>query len=292
VLLTGENGTGKDLLARVIHHGGPRRHRPFVSINCGAVPESLLESELFGIEDNVATGVRGRPGKFEQAHGGTLFLDEIGEMPQRHQVALLPVIQSREVTRVGGHRTIPVDVRIIAATNQDLRRLMEEKRFREDLFYRLNIISIEVPPLRERKSDIPALAQAFVQQFSARLGRPAPELPAEFMAVLMRSDWPGNVRELQNYIEKLLAMDPGPALKPDPLPRDLESQGRGIRLGGGRKLADAVREVERQLVRDALKAASGNQSRAARALGISEQAIRYKMRKYGLEGARQDMRAR
>src|SRR5881409_1340636 len=196
VLLTGENGTGKELIARILHHGGKRRLRPFVAVNCGAIPETLLETELFGILPNVATGVQGREGKFVQADGGTLFLDEVGEMPLKQQVALLSAIANREVTPLGGHRPIAVDVRIIAATNQDLRQQVELGAFRQDLFYRLNVIPIEVPPLRERKADIPALAQYFAAQFARQQEREAQKLAPELLAALMQSDWPGNVREL------------------------------------------------------------------------------------------------
>jgi DNA-binding NtrC family response regulator len=283
VLITGENGTGKELVARVLHAGGRRRHGPFVTVNCGAIPESLLETELFGILPNVATGVRARDGCFKLADGGTLLLDEIGEMPPRHQVALLSVLASREITPVGGGRPIPVDVRVIAATHQDLRRLIAENRFREDLFYRLSVLPIEVPPLRDHKADIPALARHFVRQFAEQQERPVPELTPEFMATLMQSDWPGNVRELQNYIERVLAMTPGSVLRPDPLPRDLEGRqavGQGARRG---KLADQVRVLERRLVAEALERAAGNVRRAARALGLSETAMRTRVRRHGLD---------
>jgi DNA-binding NtrC family response regulator len=189
VLITGENGTGKEMVARVLHHHGRRRQGPFVAVNCGAIPETLLESELFGILPNVATGVRGRDGRFVQADGGTLFLDEIGDMPLSQQVALLSAIANREITPVGGGRPIPVDVRVIAATNRDLRRRVEEGTFREDLFYRLNVIPIEIPPLRERKADIPALARFFAAHFAQQQERDVPELSPEFLAALMQSDW-------------------------------------------------------------------------------------------------------
>ncbi len=291
VLMTGENGTGKELLARVMHHSGKQRLGPFVSVNCGAIPETLIESELFGILPNVATGVRARDGRFVQAKGGTLFLDEIGEMPLKQQVALLSAISSREITPVGGGKPIPVDVRIISATNRDLTRAIEDGSFREDLFYRLNVIQLEVPPLRDRKADIPALAQYFVAHFAEQQEREVPQLSAEFLAALMQSDWPGNVRELQNYIERILAMSPGPVLYPDPPPRDLESRAGAIRVGHGRRLSEVVARLERKLVGDALERAHGNQSLAARELGMTEQSIRYKIKKYGLE-RRQDLRVR
>ena len=282
VLMTGENGTGKELIARVIHHSGKRRLGPFVSVNCGAIPETLLESELFGILPNVATGVRARDGRFVQANGGTLFLDEIGEMPPKQQVALLSAISNREVTPLGGGKPIAVDVRIIAATNRDLVKALEDQSFREDLYYRLNVIPIEVPPLRDRKADIPALAQFFVAHFAEQQERDVPQLSAEFVAALMQSDWPGNVRELQNYIERILAMSPGPVLYPDPPPRDLEARAGAPRVAHGRKLSEVVAKLERKLVSEAIDRAHGNQSLAARELGMTEQSIRYKIRKYGL----------
>ena len=291
VLLTGENGTGKELIARTLHHAGNRRRGPFVVVNCGAIPEALLESELFGILPNVATGVRARDGRFVQASGGTLFLDEVGEMPLNQQVALLSAIANREITPVGGGKPIKVDVRIVTATNRDLRKLVELGQFREDLYFRLNVLEINVPPLRDRKSDIPALANYFLNRFCLAQERPLPEPSPDFMAVLMQSDWAGNVRELQNYIERVLAMSTGPILRPDPLPRDLQDRGM-IRPSRGRPLADTVDDVERRMVKEALKKAEGNQSQAARLLGLTEQSLRYRIRKYGMGGARQNRRTR
>jgi transcriptional regulator with GAF, ATPase, and Fis domain len=292
VLITGENGTGKELIARILHHSGKRRLRPFVAVNCGAIPETLLESELFGILPQTATDVRGRDGKFVQADGGTLFLDEIGEMPLKQQVALLSAIANREITPVGGNKAIPVDVRIIAATNSDLRREVEEGRFREDLYYRLNVIPLEVPPLRERKADIPTLAHHFVAQFAKQQERDLPELSPEFLAALMQSDWPGNVRELQNYIERVLAMNTGKTLRPNPPPRDLEERGATLRLGRTQRLTELVGDLERRMLSEALQKARGNQSVAARDLGMTEQSLRYRMRKYGLPSPRQILRVR
>jgi Nif-specific regulatory protein len=289
VLLSGENGTGKELVARIVHHTGKRRLKPIVMVNCGAIPEPLLESELFGIMPNVATGVHGRDGRFVQADGGTLFLDEVGDMPLQQQVALLSVLSNREVTPVGGSRPIPVDVRIIAATNRDLKKLVDAGAFREDLYYRLNVFPIAIPPLRERKADIPLLASHFAAHFARLLERETPTLSPRLVAVLMQCDWHGNVRELQNYIERLMAMTPGKVLHPQPLPQELLDRPRRAR---GRRLPDKVRELEIDEIRAALERAEGNQTRAARDLGIPEQSLRYRLRKYGLVPARPGRRVR
>jgi transcriptional regulator with GAF, ATPase, and Fis domain/tetratricopeptide (TPR) repeat protein len=286
VLITGDNGTGKELVARILHHSGKRRSRPFVAINCGAIPPTLIESELFGILPSVATGVKGREGRFVEADGGTLFLDEIGEMPPAQQVALLSVLSNREVTPVGGGRPTKVDVRIIAATNLDLRRRVEEGSFREDLFYRLNVIPIEIPPLHKRKADIPALARHFAANFAAQQEREVPEFSADFMATLMKSQWPGNVRELQNYIERVMAMTPGRTLRPKPLPQDLTGRQPRLPHEEGRSLVEMVVEYERRLIERALVHARGNQTRAAEELGITEHALRYRIKKLGLPGFR------
>jgi transcriptional regulator with GAF, ATPase, and Fis domain len=292
VLITGENGTGKELLARTLHHSGKRHPKPFIAVNCGAIPESLIESELFGILSNVATGVSARPGRFVQAHGGTLFLDEIGEMPLQQQVALLSAIATREITPVGGGKPVGVDVRIVAASNRDLRRLVDQGGFRQDLYYRLNVIEIELPPLRERKADIPALVNHFLGEFAREQARDEPKLSPDFLAVLMQSDWPGNVRELQNYIERIMAMTPGEVLRPDPPPRDLERRSDAVRPLRGKRLPEARHEVQMRMLREALAHARGNQSKAARELGITEQAVRYWLRKYGIPLARENQRSR
>ena len=292
VLLTGENGTGKEMIARILHHGGKRRLGAFVPVNCGAIPESLLESELFGILPNVATGVRGREGRFVQAHGGTLFLDEIGDMPLKQQVALLNALSSGEITPVGGGAPIPVDVRIIAATNRELRQRIDDGAFREDLFYRLNVIPIQIPPLRERKSDIPSLARHFAAHFAQQQEREVPALSPEIMAALMQSDWPGNVRELQNYIERVMALTPGHVLYPNPLPGDLEARTPRLRSERGRRLSDLVADLERRLIREAMERCNGNQSRAARELGLTEQSMRYRLKRYAMARSRRNLRIR
>jgi len=213
-------------------------------------------------------------------------------MPLKQQVALLSAIANREITPVGGGKPIPVDVRIIAASNRDLRQLVEQRAFREDLFYRLSVIPIEVPPLRDRKADIPALARHFVELYARQQEREVPKLSKEFIAALMQSDWPGNVRELQNYIERVLAMTPGDVLHPSPPPPDLEDRPATLRLGRGRPLSDLVTEVERKAIIQALERASGNQSLAARQLGLTEQTLRYRLRKYAIDAHRQNRRPR
>jgi DNA-binding NtrC family response regulator len=292
--MTGENGTGKEMVARLLHYSGPRAMQPFVAVNCGAITPTLLESELFGILADVATGVRARAGRFVEAHGGTLFLDEIGDMPLTQQVALLSVLANRKVTPVGGGRAVDVDVRVIAATNRDLLQQIADGTFREDLWYRLNVVPIEMPPLRERKADIPALAHHFAAVFAAQQGRVVPELSPGLIAVLMQSDWPGNVRELQNYIERIMAMTPGRILHPSPLPHDLERRARAGPSEGGRprSLVDLVAELERRQVEIALKRNEGNQSRAARELGLTEQSLRYRLRKYSIASIRRHRRVR
>jgi transcriptional regulator with GAF, ATPase, and Fis domain/tetratricopeptide (TPR) repeat protein len=292
VLVTGENGTGKELIARILHHAGARRDRPFVTVNCAAITGTLLESELFGILPNVATGVRGRDGRFVQANGGTLFLDEIGDMPLEQQVALLSALTSREVTPVGGGRPIAVDVRVVAATNRDLQRRIAEGQFREDLYYRLNVVPIEVPPLRERKADVPALAHHFAERFAAQQERSVPRLSPEFLAAIMRSDWPGNVRQLQNYLERVMAMTPGNVLRPVPAPPGLDQGAPRLRSRRGQPLREMLAEAERRLIREALARADDNQSRAARELGLTEQSLRRRLQKHADEDSRRERRIR
>jgi DNA-binding NtrC family response regulator len=213
-------------------------------------------------------------------------------MPLKQQVALLSAIANREITPVGGGRSTPVDVRIIAATNHDLRRRVEEGAFREDLFYRLNVIPIEIPPLRERKADIPALAHHFAAHFAQQQEREIPTLSPEFLAALMQSEWPGNVRELQNYIERIMAMTPGHVLHPNPLPRDLDARAPRLRMERGRRLSDLVADLERRLIRESLERCGGNQSRAARELGLTEQSMRYRLKRYAMTRSRRNLRIR
>ena len=287
VLITGESGTGKELVARSIHARSPRRDGPFISTNCGALPKHLIESELFGILSDVATGVTGRPGMFQRAHGGTLLLDEIGEMPMDQQVTLLRVLQTREVSPVGSENPIPVDVRVLASTNQDLELAIREGRFRSDLFFRLHVVPIHMPPLRERRSDLPSLAHHLATQVAARFERRVPRLSVRFIDALMEHDWPGNVRELENYIERVMLFGSGDVLEPEPPPRQrpVASSPSHAQARTG-SLDDQLEAIRRDRILAALSECGGNQSRAARMLGVGEQKLRFWMRRLGLKPAR------
>jgi DNA-binding NtrC family response regulator len=289
VLLCGESGVGKDLIARAIHRHSPRCDGPFVKINCTALPESLMESELFGHEKGAFTGAAAaRPGRFEQAGGGTVFLDEIGDVPPSIQVKLLRVLQDREVERLGSNRVRHVDVRIIAATNADLRRALEEGNFRQDLYYRLNVFPITIPPLRERKEDIPALAGRFLSRFAAELEAPVSSISPAALSKLMDYHWPGNVRELENVMERSLVLARGPELGPEEIRLD-ESSTKTAAPGAAATdswfLPDGLTldQHERQLIREALRRAGGNKSQAARLLGLTRNAFRYRLSAMGME---------
>jgi transcriptional regulator with GAF, ATPase, and Fis domain/tetratricopeptide (TPR) repeat protein/predicted ATPase len=288
VLIRGESGTGKELIARIIHSNSKRRNKPFVAVNCGALTDSLVESELLGIRANVATGVHASLGYFRQADGGTLFLDEIGEMPPKQQVILFRAIANREIASVGGGRPIPIDIQLIAATNRDLEHMVGEGSFREELYYRVNVFPIDVPPLRDRKADIEGLARHFIAQIAAAQAREVPRASSEFISALMRSDWPGNIRELQNYIERVMAVTPGSVLYPKPLPADLER--RPTRRAG--PLPAELDALEHRRILEALAEAEGNQTAAARLLGVSEPRMRRLMHKHGLPADRQKRRLR
>jgi DNA-binding NtrC family response regulator len=283
VLIAGESGTGKDLIARAIHYHSPRRDRPFVKINCTTIPENLMESELFGYEKGAFTGATAsKPGRFELADTGTVFLDEIGDVPPNIQVKLLRVLQEHEFERLGSNKTRQIDVRVIAATNADLRAALEHGEFREDLYYRLNVVPINVPPLRERKEDIPALAEHFVRKYAAELGRPVKGLSEEALAVLRAHHWPGNVRELENVIERSLVLCSGEILRAADIKLDAVRNARGADeplLPPGMTLE----EHERELIRKALEKAKGNKSQAARLLGLSRNALRYRLSQMGIE---------
>ncbi len=288
VLVFGESGTGKELVARALHKASSRSSAPFVSINCGAVSENLLESELFGYEKGAFTGAMSvKQGKFEFASGGTLFLDEVGEMSLNLQVKLLRVLQEHEFQRVGGNKDIRVDVRIIAATNKNLKEEVAAGRFRGDLFFRLNVVRIEVPPLRERREDIPFLVAHFVNRFADKLGCGIGEVDAEVMSVLDGYSWPGNVRELENVIERALVLCRGKTVKLEDLPPEVRKSssnedGLGTLFLGEKNLADTLDTIEEKMIREALKKAGHVQAQAAKALGVSRSNLQYKMKKYGL----------
>jgi len=291
VLLLGETGTGKDLAARVIHSSSARADRPFIAVNCAALPDTLLESELFGHEAGAFTGaVARRLGRFELAEGGTILLDEIGEVPLGIQVKLLRVLQEKEIVRVGGTQTIGCDVRIIAASNRDLAEAMQAGRFREDLFYRLNVFPIEMPPLRDRREDIPLLAVNFVRQLAEDRRMPPAEITPEAMSALKRYDFPGNVRELQNVLERAYLLsgcgaeaDAGRKIDVVHLPADLAATASGGNAAGRGSSGSVLAANERDAVVHALEQNNWNQTQAARALGISRDNIRYRMRKHGLQ---------
>ncbi len=286
VLLGGESGVGKDLIARAIHEKSRRASGPFVKINSTAIPENLLESELFGYEKGAFTGAASsKPGKFELADQGTLFLDEIGDVPPATQVKLLRVLQEREFERLGGTRTIKVDVRLVAATNRDLRAALEEGTFREDLYYRLNVVPIDIPPLRENKEDIPGLASLFLARFakdSGREGKITGISPAA-LQLLGSHYWPGNVRELQNVIERACALASGSQLEASDI--QLDSPRNRTNAASDRFLPDGMTldQWEDEMIREALKRAGGNKSQAARLLGLSRNALRYRLSKIGID---------
>jgi DNA-binding NtrC family response regulator len=283
VLLGGESGVGKDLIARAIHEKSRRAAGPFLKINSTAIPENLLESELFGFEKGAFTGaVASKPGKFELADKGTLFLDEIGDVPPVTQVKLLRVLQEREFERLGGTRTVKVDVRLIAATNRDLRAALEQGTFREDLYYRLNVVPIDIAPLRERKEDIPDLADLFIAQFSGESGKPVEGITPEAMQILVNYHWPGNVRELQNIVERACALAKGSVLAPADIHLDTRAAKAGNGSGGFLPDGMTLEQWEDEMVQEALRRANGNKSQAARLLGLSRNALRYRLSKIGI----------
>ncbi len=288
VMITGETGTGKELIARAIHYNGPRANGPFIKVNCAAIPEGLLESELLGHEKGAFTGaINKKEGKFEIADGGTIFLDEIGEIPTSIQVKLLRVLQSREFERVGGNQTIKVDIRIIAATNRDLTQAIAEGRFRTDLYYRLNVVPISVPPLRERITDIPALADHFIKKFSEENGRPILKISKEAMEAFIKYNWPGNVRELENIIERIVILSKADTitysdLPPHLLPKDNQLEQLSVPSVGKNKMTEVVDYIEHKMIEEALKITNGQQTQAAELLGINRGSLIYKMKKFNL----------
>ena len=284
VLITGESGTGKELVARAIHALSPRVEKPFVSFNCGAITETLLETELFGHEPGAFTDARQRKkGLFELAHGGTLFLDEVGETSPAMQVKLLRALQERRIRRVGGSEEIEVDVRVISATNVPLDQLVQEKRFREDLFYRLQVIPIRTPPLRERREDIPILAEYFLKRFAGQMGERVAKVSDAALEILKRYSWPGNVRELENVIERAVALEPSEVVLPERLPDGIRAPSlpaAPVALGSGFDLEEHLRAIEVRLLREALGQAAGDRGRAAEMLGLKPRQLRYLLKKH------------
>jgi two-component system nitrogen regulation response regulator NtrX len=289
VLVVGENGAGKELVARAIHALSARRDRPFVEVNCAAIPDELIESELFGHEKGAFTGaVARRRGKFELADGGTLFLDEIGDMSLKTQAKVLRALEEQTVERIGGHEPIRVDVRVIAASNQPLSELIAQGRFREDLFYRLNVIPIEVPPLRCRREDVPLLVEHFLKTFSAEYGKRPKTLSGEAMGYFMAYDWPGNVRELRNMVERLVIMSPGDVITPEDLPPPLRPRD-AVPVAAGesvQNLREARDAFERAYILGELRAHDWNITRTAKALGIGRVNLWRKLKAYGLSAPR------
>lgn len=289
VLITGESGTGKELVARALHFNGSRKSKPFIAVNCGAIPEALLESELFGHVRGAFTGaVKDKAGKFEAANHGTIFLDEIGTMPQQLQSKMLRVLQEQEVERVGATRSLKLDVRVISATNSDLEHLVRQGQFREDLYYRLNVIPLHLPPLRERKQDIMALIGVFLEKFCRLLGRPPMTIGKQTLELLEQYSWPGNVRELENLVERLVALTEGEIIRPEDLPAGIVEavvtfDGNRVELTDkGVDMVSMISEIERNLIAQALTLSGGVKARAASLLGINRTTLVEKMRRMGM----------
>lgn len=294
VLVTGESGTGKELVARALHNSSSRRERPFIKVNCAAIPRDLIESEFFGHERGAFTGaVASKPGRFELASGGTLFLDEIGSIPLETQVKLLRALQEGEFERVGGIRTLKVEVRLVAATNSDLKKQTEEGSFREDLFYRLNVVGVRLPALRERVSDIPLLVDHFVQKYNERLGKSLVGVSAEAQAILSAYGWPGNVRELENVLERAVLFADGDRIFTEHLPSELTQKSspagassdaptKAEEVGLKEQVRAAVNQLERQLIFRALEQMNGNVTHTARVLKLSRKGLQLKMKELGL----------
>lgn len=284
VLILGESGTGKELFAHAIHNDGARSFSPFVKVNSAAIPSELLESELFGYEEGAFTGAKrgGKVGKFELANGGSIFLDEIGDMPLKMQAKLLRVLQEKEFERVGGNKVIKVDVRVIAATNKDLNELIEERKFREDLYYRLNVMTIEIPPLRERHGDIEELVNMLLKKLSNQLGKYVPNISNNAMEALIRHGWPGNVRELENVLERAINLTDSDTIMPVHLPVYLTQITRRTLDGPVRPLKDLIEDTEKEAILRCLEYTEGNKLRTAELLNISRSSLYNKMEKYGI----------
>jgi two-component system response regulator PilR (NtrC family) len=286
VLITGESGTGKELVARAIHALSSRADKPFVGVNCGALPDTLLESELFGHVKGAFTDAhQTKKGLFEVAHGGSLFLDEVGETSPAMQVKLLRALQDRRIRRVGGTDELDVDVRVLAATNAPLEEMVKDKRFREDLFYRLQVIPIHAPPLRERREDIPLLAQHFLERFAGEMGKRVVKVSDAARDCLCRYSWPGNVRELENVIERAVALETTEAVLPERLPEGIRTPARAAgaeaSMGPGFSLDAHLRDIEARLLFEALERAGGDRAAAAELLGVSPRSLRYLLQKHG-----------
>ncbi|MFA5028634.1 MAG: sigma-54 dependent transcriptional regulator, partial [Candidatus Methylomirabilota bacterium] len=284
VLIRGESGTGKELIARALHYNSTRADGPLVSLNCAALPEQLLESELFGHEKGAFTGaVAQRKGRFELSDGGSIFLDEIGDLSLALQVKLLRVLQERQFERLGGSRTLSVDVRVIAATNRDLETALRRGAFREDLYYRLNVVTVQLPPLRDRREDIPALLDHFLAKFAEKNRRPVPGLTAAARDALMKYDYPGNIRELENIVERAVLLCRGNVIDQEDLPATVRPERRDPASPPTGSLPEVLEAIERRAILEALERHGGVQTRAADELGIGERVLRYKLKKYGLE---------
>ncbi|MEI7440219.1 MAG: sigma-54 dependent transcriptional regulator, partial [bacterium] len=298
VLITGESGTGKELVAKALHFNSPVKDGPFLTLNCGAIPEDLIESELFGHKKGSFTGaINDKKGYFEVADGGTLFLDEIGELPLSLQAVLLRVLSDGTFTPVGATEVCKSQVRVIAATNRDLEEEVQKENFREDLFFRLNVIHVKVPALRERREDIPMLVNHFVEDFSARFGRQTQSLASETIEMMKVYNWPGNVRELENVVERMIALEAGPNLLPDSLPAHIREplrarldslQNHLVWKKSGVKIDDVLSLVEREFVLKALEDSKGVRKDAAKLLSITMRSLRYRLEKLGLTSSAED----
>ncbi|MCK5256356.1 MAG: sigma-54-dependent Fis family transcriptional regulator, partial [Deltaproteobacteria bacterium] len=288
VLISGESGTGKELVAKAVHHNGPRRDKPFVTINCAAIPDTLLESELFGYEKGSFTNAWERKvGRFELADKGTLFLDEIAELSLNTQAKILRFLQEREFTRIGGSKTIKVDTRLISATNKNLERALAEDKLREDFYYRINIIPIVIPPLRERKEDIPLLANHFIDKVNEREGKPVRGITREALEMMIGYNWPGNVRELENVIERAVTLADQDVISTELLPSHIRNAGRASVMknqiiNGNITFPEAGEKFEKSIILDALKKTDYVQTKTATMLGISRRILKYKMDKLGI----------
>jgi len=280
VLLTGETGTGKELVAKTLHYNSSRCNGPFVALNCSAIPETLFESEIFGIEKGVATGVERRIGKIEQANGGTLFLDEIGDMPLSGQSKILRVIEDRRLERVGSRKDVVVEIRVVAATNKNLKREMEKGAFREDLYYRLNVAGFRIPPLRERPDDVPVLLNHYLDEYARRLGKGRMVFAPGVVNRLKTYPWPGNVRELENEVERAVALAGGEKIALQDFSEDIRRATKQDEKGNKKDVS--LHRMEKEQIEKVIEAVQGNKSEAARRLGLSREGLRRKMNRYGL----------